>query len=31
MGGENGYFLALGSMLVVATGIIVWMKRKRGW
>ena len=29
-GEKYGYFLALGSMAALATGIIVWMKRK-GW
>jgi len=28
-GEKYGYFLALGSMFALATGIIIWMKRKR--
>lgn len=28
-GEKYGYFLALGSMILLASGIIVWMKRKR--
>jgi Mg2+ and Co2+ transporter CorA len=28
-GEKYGYFLALGSMATLATGIIIWMKRKR--
>jgi len=28
-GEKYGYFLALGSMVALATGIILWMKRKR--
>ncbi|MFM2383018.1 MAG: hypothetical protein RL515_1005, partial [Verrucomicrobiota bacterium] len=28
-GEKYGYFLALGSMGALATGIILWMKRKR--
>jgi magnesium transporter len=28
-GEKYGYFLALGSMIALATGIIIWMKRKR--
>ncbi len=28
-GEKYGYFLALGSMIALATGIILWMKRKR--
>jgi len=30
-GHRYGYFFAVGSMLVVAAGIIYWMKRKRWW
>jgi magnesium transporter len=30
-GHKYGYFLALGTMALLATGIILWMKRKRWW
>ena len=30
-GEKYGYFLALGSMAVLAAGIVLWMKRKRWW
>jgi Mg2+ and Co2+ transporter CorA len=30
-GEKYGYFIALGTMVLVATLITLWMKRKRWW